>query len=133
MPAIRTKSVWTEIDPEKDGLRLLVTRFTLHGCPRTRYDAWMPNLAPGEPLLRAWLDRTITWKEFSKRYKQEQFEAAPVDANNKRIKNHGQKFTLRLLQVLAKSRPLTLLCSCAEDEACCHRHLLKKLIESSKA
>jgi uncharacterized protein YeaO (DUF488 family) len=46
-----------------------------------------------------------------------------------RIKNHGQKFTLRLLQRLAKKQNLTLLCHCTEDERHCHRHLLKALLE----
>jgi hypothetical protein len=42
---------------------------------------------------------------------------------------HGQKFTLRLLQHLAKRQTVTLLCHCAEDEKHCHRHLLKALLE----
>lgn len=117
------------MDHEQDGLRILATRYTIRGCPRSRYDVWMPNLAPSEPLLKDWLARRITWEEFSGRYKSEMFEEAPMDQVNKRIKNHGQKFTLRLLKQLAQDRPVTLLCSCAEDEAHCHRHLLKRLIE----
>jgi uncharacterized protein YeaO (DUF488 family) len=126
---IRTKCVKTEIDPVHDGLRILVTRFTIRGCPRTRYDVWMPNLGPSEPLLRDWLARRISWEVFSVRYKAEIFEEAPVDRGNKRIKNHGQKYTLRLIKLLALRGPVTLLCGCAEDEGCCHRHLLKGLIE----
>jgi uncharacterized protein YeaO (DUF488 family) len=132
MPAIRTKCVWTEIEPEKDGLRLLVTRYTLHRCPKTRYDAWMPNLAPSEPLLHDWLGKRILWKEFASRYKKELFAETVMDKDNKRIKNYGQKFTLRFLRVLASRQPVTLLCSCPEDEDCCHRHLLKALVESAK-
>ncbi len=45
--------------------------------------------------------------------------------------NHGQKFTLSLLQYLATSRTVTLLCHCVEDEAHCHRHLLKKVLEGN--
>jgi len=44
------------------------------------------------------------------------------------IKNHGQKFTLRLLQQLATRGPITLLCHCAEDEDHCHRHVLAAVL-----
>lgn len=46
-----------------------------------------------------------------------------IDKRNRTIKNHGQKFTLRLLQQLAKRSTITLLCHCAEEERHCHRHL----------
>jgi uncharacterized protein YeaO (DUF488 family) len=52
-----------------------------------------------------------------------------VDAHNRVIKNHGQKFTLRLVGELARRGNVTLLCHCAENEAHCHRHLLRALIE----
>jgi len=56
-------------------------------------------------------------------------EGGGVDARNERIKNHGQKFTLRLLQYLARKQPVTLLCHCAEEERHCHRHLLNAVLE----
>jgi uncharacterized protein YeaO (DUF488 family) len=56
-------------------------------------------------------------------------ESDAIDRRNKQIKNHGQKFTLRLLQHLARKQTVTLLCHCAEDELHCHRHLLKALLE----
>jgi len=132
MPALRTASVWSPIDREYDGLRILVTRYTVRGCRSTRYNAWMPNLAPSEPLLKAFHAKRIDWEDFSRRYKEELFEEARMDAKNKRIKNYGQKFTLRLIKELARRQPVTLMCSCAEEEVCCHRHLLKEVIESKK-
>ncbi len=132
MPALRTASVWSPIDRKCDGLRILVTRYTVRGCRSTRYDAWMPNLGPSEPLLKAFQAKRIGWEEFSRRYKAELFEPAPMDRKNARIKNHGQKFTLRLLKELARRQPVTLMCHCAEEEPCCHRHLLKEVIESSR-
>lgn len=54
----------------------------------------------------------------------------PLDARSKTIKNHGQKFTLRLLQRLAKKQNVTILCHCAEDQEQCRRHLLKRMINS---
>jgi hypothetical protein len=65
----------------------------------------------------------------SQRYVKELLEPGGVDARNERIKNHGQKFTLRLLQYLGQKQNVTLLCHCAEDEKHCHRHLLKALLE----
>jgi uncharacterized protein YeaO (DUF488 family) len=45
------------------------------------------------------------------------------------IKNHGQKFTLRLLKKLARRGTITLMCHCDNDQPHCHRHLLKKLLD----
>ena len=54
----------------------------------------------------------------------------PIDSRSRSIKNHGQKFTLRLLKKLARSRHVTLMCHCAEDQNRCHRHELRQLILS---
>jgi len=127
---IRTKSAYSPAEPKHDGLRILATRLRGRGLPKTAYDVWMANLGPSEALLHAFKEKTITWSEFSRRYREELFESsAEFDAKNSNIKNHGQKFTLRLLQELAKRSPITLLCVCAEDEKECHRHLLKKILE----
>jgi uncharacterized protein YeaO (DUF488 family) len=129
--AVKTKSVHSPIEPG-DGLRVLATRFRGRGLATDRYDVWMANLGPSERLLRAFLDDKITWAEFARRYRTEQFAAGAVDAGNATIKNHGQKFTLRLLKHLAKAQPVTLLCHCAEDEPHCHRHVLRALILSHR-
>jgi uncharacterized protein YeaO (DUF488 family) len=111
-----------------DGLRLLVTRFRGRGLPADRYDVWLANLGPSERLLQSVLGGKITWKEFGKRYRDELFAPAGNDAGNATIKNHGQKFTLRLVAKLAERGNVTLLCHCAEDAAQCHRFLLRDLI-----
>ena len=127
---IRTKSVFSPIEPSKDGLRILATRFRGRGLPASRYDVWMANLGPSEALLRAVLTGKIPWVEFSRRYRKELFEGGTIDRRNRTIKNHGQKFTLRLLQNLAKRQTITVMCHCAEDELHCHRHILRKMLES---
>ena len=126
---IKTKSVFSPIEPKKDGLRILATRFRGRGMPTSRYDVWMANLGPSEKLLSEMLAGKIQWSEFGRRYRKELFEGGAIDQRNRTIKNHGQKFTLRLLQTLAKDRTLTLMCQCAEEEQHCHRHLLKKILE----
>ena len=125
----KTKSVHTEIEPHKDGLRILATRGRGRGLPKDRYDVWMANLGPSEQLMNEFLAGKITWPEFGNRYGKELREGGTIDRRNKRIKNHGQKFTLRLLQYLAQNQIVTLLCHCAEDEPHCHRHPLKTLLE----
>ena len=125
---VRTKSVHSRIEPS-DGLRILVARGRGRGLPADRFDVWMANLGPSEKLRDAILSGKISWSEYSRRYLKELREPGGVDARNTRIKNHGQKFTLRLLQHLAEKQTITLLCHCAEEERHCHRHLLKAVLE----
>jgi uncharacterized protein YeaO (DUF488 family) len=125
---VKTKSVHSRIEPG-DGLRILAARGRGRGLPADRFDVWMANLGPSEQLRDAILAGKISWSEYRRRYFKELMETGGADARNERIKNHGQKFALRLLQHLAKTQPVTLLCHCAEDEPHCHRHLLKALLE----
>ena len=124
----QTKSVHTKSETS-DGLRVLAARGRGRGLPADRFDVWMANLGPSEELRDAILGGKISWKEYRRRYLAELMEAGGVDARNERIKNHGQKFTLRLLQHLARQQTVTLLCHCPEEERHCHRHLLKALLE----
>ncbi len=88
----------------------------------------MPNLGPSEELLRSVQAGRIAWAEFRRRYGEELFEGGPIDKRNVTIKNHGQKFTLRLLNELATRGPVTLMCHCAEDQLQCHRHVLQEVL-----
>src|ERR1041384_1998303 len=99
---VRTKSVWTAIEPEADGLRILATRFRGRGMPTARYDVWMPSLAPSERLLLNFLAGRISWTRFVREYRREMVLDGPIDARSRTIKNHGQKFTLRLIERLAR-------------------------------
>ena len=98
----------------------------------SRYDVWMPSLGPSERLLRAAQAGRISWARFARDYRAELFMDGPIDARSPGIKNHGQKFTLRLIKRLARSGHVTLLCHCAEDQGQCHRHLLRSLILSDR-
>jgi uncharacterized protein YeaO (DUF488 family) len=128
---LTTKSVDSPIDRELDGLRILATRFRGRGMPASRYDVWMPSLGPSERLLKSAQTGKIAWAEFAREYRAELFMDGPVDARSRTIKNHGQKFTLRLIEQLSRNAPVTLLCHCAEELQRCHRHLLRKIILSS--
>lgn len=126
---VKTKSVYSPIERDKDGLRILVARYRGRGMPQSRYEVWMANLGPSEKLLRDFQSGRIGWRAFSRRYRNELRESGGIDRRNLTIKNHGQKFTLRLLQALAKRSTVTLLCHCPEDEPHCHRHLLRGILE----
>jgi uncharacterized protein YeaO (DUF488 family) len=129
---LRTKSVWSAISRKRDGLRILVTRFRGRGLPASRYDVWMPNLGPSERLLSAVQDGKISWAQFSREYRKELYLDGEIDKRSRTIKNHGQKFTLRLVKQLATAGRVMLLCHCAEDQRQCHRHILRRLILSNR-
>ncbi len=127
---ISTKSLQSPIDPEKDGFRILVARFRGRGVEKSRCDVWMASLGPTEELLRRFQERDLDWAEFSRRYEEELFADSDLDDHNASIKNHGQKFTLRLLKALGARQNLTLLCHCPENTPHCHRDLLLRVLES---
>ena len=129
---IRTKSVHSSCDAELDGLRILATRFRGRGMRRDRYDVWMPNLGPSETLLRDMQSGRLPWRDFVRGYREELFMDGAVDARSNTIKNHGQKFTLRLLKALAERGAVTLMCHCAEQQSQCHRHELARIIASKR-
>lgn len=129
---LRTRSVWSPINRKTNGLRILVTRFRGRGLPASRYDVWMPSLGPSERLLKSRQGREISWAQFVKQYRHELFLDGPIDKRSRTIKNHGQKFTLRLVKQLARRGRVTLLCHCDEDQRQCHRNELRRLILSNR-
>ena len=129
---LKTKSVYSPIDHDNDGLRILATRFRGRGMPSNLYDVWMPSLGPSERLLKHVQAGTITWALFARDFKKELFLDGPVDSRSPTIKNHGQKFTLRLIKTMAREGNVTLMCHCDEDATQCHRHILRELILSKR-
>ena|SRR5207249_452052 len=129
---LETKSVWSPVNRKTDGLRILVTRIRGRGVPAARYDVWMANLGPSERLLSAFQAGKISWAQFSREYRRELYLDGPIDKRSRIIKNHGQKFTLRLVKQLARRERVTLLCHCDQDQQQCHRHVLRKLIISNR-
>jgi uncharacterized protein YeaO (DUF488 family) len=126
---IRTKSVYTAISRQKDGLRILATRIRGRGLKKSRYHSWMANLGPSERLLVLYRRGKMSWADFGRRYRRVLLgSSAAFDKSNKGIKNHGQKFTLRLIQQLGRRGNVTLMCHCDEEQRNCHRHLLAKML-----
>jgi len=115
---VKTKSVYDPV-ATSDGDRLLVARYWPRGISRDRLAItdWLPNLAPSKELLWDWKKQRITWQEYTVRYHEEMRE---------------QQAAIKELADRAKRGTITLLCFEREDEPCCHRYLLKELIESER-
>jgi uncharacterized protein YeaO (DUF488 family) len=89
----------------------------------------MANLGPSQTLKDDFQNGKIKWGIFKRLYRRELFESEGFDKKNRAIKNRGQKFTLRLIQKLAKIGPVTLMCHCDEAQRHCHRHILKDILD----
>jgi len=111
-----------------EGVRLGTVRRPPRGVPRSEfasrdfYDAWLPTLAPSAELM-AWIKaEEITparWEQFTRKYKAEmaQGEAPHVVA---------------ALAALSRGSEFSVGCYC-EDEARCHRSLLRGLLAEAGA
>jgi len=116
---VKTKSVYDPAE-ELDGERILVSRYRPRGISKERLleSAWLRSVAPSPELLRAWKAGSISWEEYVSRYHEE------MSAHKKEIEELAEK---------ARAGTITLLCFKREGNPCCHRHLLKRLIEKSMA
>jgi len=92
------------------------------GVPKTKfasenwYDVWLPELSPSEATVKLGLKATTDreWLAFENRYAKEM--AAPSASR-----------TLDLLVALSRSADFSVGCYC-EDEARCHRSILRALL-----
>jgi len=112
---ISTKSVYDPVE-ESDGDRILVSRYRPRGLSKERLSLadHLKDLAPSVELLRDWKRQEISWDEYQSRY------------------HDGMQKQCQVITELARkaeSRTITLLCFEKEEDPCCHRHLLKKLID----
>ncbi|WP_269532006.1 DUF488 family protein [Chitinimonas sp. BJYL2] len=106
----------------KEGLRLGTVRRPPRGVPKTEfasqnwYDVWFPNLAPSAETMKLGqaAESPADWAAFVKRYKAEMAE--PAAAHD-----------LALLAALSHQTNFSVGCYC-EDEARCHRSVLRELL-----
>jgi uncharacterized protein YeaO (DUF488 family) len=110
---IKTKRVYDPPSPE-DGYRLLVMRLWPRGVTKAAVDAWEKDLGPSRELLSDFRSGGVGWEEYAACYRQEVSARAGL---------------LARYRDLARRETLTLLCAC-QDEARCHRSLLKEILES---
>lgn len=110
-----------------EGLRLGTVRRPPRGVPKARfakddwYDLWLPDLAPSEPLVKQALraQSAADWRAFARKYRKEM--AAPEKAR-----------LLELLAALSHGARFAVGCYC-EDEARCHRSVLRALLRERGA
>ena len=65
------KSAYDPVQPRKDGLRIVATRYWPRGLTKDAADLYLRDLSPSAELLSARQCREITWREFAKRYRAE--------------------------------------------------------------
>lgn len=129
MVMLKTKSVYSPIDRAGDGLRIHTARTRGRGLKSSRYDLWMPNLGPSQKLRKKLNDEQISWRAFCQEYKAELLMLGPIDKlSHANYRNKGQKFTLRLIKLVARRSNVTIMCTCKEEESQCHRDVLKQFI-----
>lgn len=104
-----------------EGLRLGTVRRPPRGVPKTQfakrdfYDLWLPTLAPSQELLTfAQQGRDVrAWRAFERKFRTEMRKPEAVRV-------------LDLLAALSHQTNFAVGCYC-EDEARCHRSILRKL------
>ena len=107
---------------KNEGLRIGTVRRPPRGVPKSEfasqdwYDVWFPNLSPSaETVKLAQSAKTpAQWAAFARKYRAEM--ATPDNAR-----------TLDLLAALSHQTNFSVGCYC-EDEACCHRSVLRALL-----
>jgi uncharacterized protein YeaO (DUF488 family) len=105
-----------------EGPRLGTVRRPPRGVPKSEfssrdyYDVWLPELSPSEPLVKLALAAVSErdWQAFAKRYRSE-------------MKRPEAARLLELLALLSRTSAFSVGCYC-EDEARCHRSVLRELL-----
>jgi len=108
-----------------EGLRIGTVRRPPRGVPTAQlnsfYDVWLPSLAPSAALVKAALAaRTpAQLQSFQRRYRAEMNRPDP-------------RHLLDVLALLSRSADFSVGCYC-EDEARCHRSILRELLSERQA
>ena len=106
-----------------EGLRIGTVRRPPRGVRKEQYaardffDVWLPDLAPSQALVRWVMAAPLTpkrWAAFSRRYRQE-------------MRQPAARRLLTLLAALSAEANFSVGCYC-EDEARCHRSVLRQLL-----
>lgn len=111
----------------QEGTRIGTVRRPPRGVPKTEfarqdwYDVWYPNLAPSAETMKLGQEATDAkaWQVFTKKYRAEMAEA---EASR----------SLDLLAALSHGAHFSVGCYC-EDEAHCHRSVLRALLQERGA
>lgn len=110
-----------------EGTRIGTVRRPPRGVPKAEfarrdyYDVWFPNLAPSLETMKLGqaVETDAQWKAFAKKYRAEMAEPEAQHA-------------LSLLATLSAQTNFSVGCYC-ENEARCHRSLLRELLKDKGA
>lgn len=111
-----------------EGLRLGTVRRPPRGVKkddyarRDFYDVWLPELAPSASLVTWAVSEPLTdarWTKFARHYQSE-------------MREPSVRRLITLLVALSRQTSVSVGCYC-EDEARCHRSLLRELLEDAGA
>ncbi len=124
--SIRVVRFGTPKHPE-EGVRVGTVRRPPRGVPKEEYaergyyDTWLPELAPTPELMKLGkaAQSDADWKTFRKDYRSE-------------MSTPDKRRLLDLLATLSHGTDLSVGCYC-EDEARCHRSVLRELLEERGA
>jgi uncharacterized protein YeaO (DUF488 family) len=124
--AIRIVRLGSKRDTD-EGLRIGTVRRPPRGVPKEKfatenwYDVWFPNLAPCVATMKLGLTATTTaqWKAFTRKYRAEM--STPENSR-----------TLDVLAALSQRTNFSMGCYC-ENEAHCHRSILRQLLQEKGA
>ena len=105
-----------------EGVRLGTVRRPPRGVPKSQfaqrdfYDVWLPTLSPTAPLVSLALKSKDerSWKTFERKFRAQ-------------MRKPEAAHTLDVLAALSRQTDFSLGCYC-ENEARCHRSVLKKLL-----
>ena len=119
--AVRVIRLGTKRQPG-EGTRIGTVRRPPRGVPKARfardnwYDVWFPNLAPSLATMKLGLQAATPaqWSRFARKYRS---EMASPDASH----------SIELLATLSHHSDFSVGCYC-EDEARCHRSILRELL-----
>lgn len=110
-----------------EGTRIGTVRRPPRGVPKSEfatgnwYDVWYPNLAPSVETMKLGqaAETPEQWRVFDKQYRRE-------------MNTPEASRTIELLAVLSRQSNFSVGCYC-EDEAHCHRSILRHLLEQAGA
>lgn len=110
-----------------EGTRIGTVRRPPRGVPKSEfsrqnwYDVWFPNLAPSTETMKLGqsAESAADWNAFVRRYKSE-------------MNRPEAKHELALLATLSHTADFSVGCYC-EDEARCHRSVLRELLAENGA
>jgi len=112
---VRAKRVY-ETPDERDGTRILVTRYWPRGVSREAVNEYLPALAPSRELLYSYRQGQLDWPRFRNQYLNE-------------MRARAARAQIHRLAKTARSEVVTVMCVCADEDRC-HRSLLRELIAS---